>query len=104
MTHIGKVLVMCLMFGFLCLACNNTKAEKQSVISETATEEKDKSDNNGDTIDHGYEVAMASYQCPMKCEGDTFYEEEGSCPKCKMDLKKVDKESKEKEENHQHKE
>ena len=27
------------------------------------------------------------YQCPMKCEGDKMYEEEGSCPECGMDLK-----------------
>lgn len=26
------------------------------------------------------------YQCPMKCEGNKVYLEEGSCPVCKMDL------------------
>lgn len=30
------------------------------------------------------------YQCPMKCEGDKMYEEEGSCPECGMDLKEVE--------------
>jgi len=29
------------------------------------------------------------YQCPMKCEGDKTYPEEGTCPVCKMDLKSV---------------
>ena len=29
------------------------------------------------------------YQCPMKCEGDKTYPEEGNCPVCKMDLKSV---------------
>ena len=28
-----------------------------------------------------------AFQCPMKCEGDKTYTEEGSCPVCKMDLK-----------------
>ena len=28
-------------------------------------------------------------QCPMKCQGDKIYTEEGSCPVCKMDLKPV---------------
>lgn len=34
------------------------------------------------------------YQCPMQCEGDKTYDEPGSCPVCKMDLKVVDKTSK----------
>jgi transcription initiation factor IIE alpha subunit len=32
----------------------------------------------------------AMYACPMKCEGDKTYDKPGSCPKCKMDLKKMD--------------
>ena len=31
-----------------------------------------------------------AYQCPMKCEGDKTYEEEGTCPKCNMKLAKVE--------------
>lgn len=34
------------------------------------------------------------YQCPMQCEGDKTYTEEGSCPVCKMDLKPVQKSTK----------
>ncbi len=30
-----------------------------------------------------------AYACPMKCEGEKKYEKEGNCPKCKMDLKKM---------------
>jgi len=30
------------------------------------------------------------YACPMKCEGEKKYEKEGTCPKCKMDLKKME--------------
>jgi hypothetical protein len=29
------------------------------------------------------------YACPMRCEGDKTYEEAGTCPVCKMDLKEV---------------
>lgn len=32
---------------------------------------------------------QTEYQCPMKCEGDKTYVEEGSCPVCKMDLKPI---------------
>jgi len=31
----------------------------------------------------------ASYQCPMKCEGEKTYVKEVSCPVCKMDLKPI---------------
>ncbi len=32
----------------------------------------------------------STYQCPMKCENEKTYKTEGSCPICKMDLKKID--------------
>ena len=33
---------------------------------------------------------LANYQCPMKCEANKTYHKEGSCPVCKMDLKRID--------------
>jgi len=36
------------------------------------------------------QVAETSYYCPMKCEGDKIYSEEGSCPVCGMDLVEVE--------------
>lgn len=33
------------------------------------------------------------YQCPMDCEKGKTYDEEGSCPICKMDLKEKIKDS-----------
>jgi len=43
---------------------------------------------------------MASgYMCPMKCEGEKMYTEKGSCPKCGMDMKKVEMKN---EEEHEH--
>jgi Cu2+-exporting ATPase len=35
------------------------------------------------------QLQKASYACPMHCEGEKTYDEQGACPKCKMDLKKV---------------
>ncbi|MDP2188885.1 MAG: heavy metal-binding domain-containing protein [Sphingobacteriaceae bacterium] len=38
------------------------------------------------------------YQCPMKCEGEKTYDKPGQCPKCNMDLQKVE----EMDEQHNH--
>ncbi|MEP2937383.1 MAG: heavy metal-binding domain-containing protein [Gilvibacter sp.] len=43
-------------------------------------------DNNGADHDHAKEIA---YICPMDCEDGKTYEEMGTCPVCKMDLKQV---------------
>lgn len=32
---------------------------------------------------------QTEYQCPMKCEGEKTYSEQGSCPVCKMDLQPI---------------
>lgn len=32
----------------------------------------------------------AVYQCPMKCEGEKTYDKPGDCPKCGMEIKKVE--------------
>jgi hypothetical protein len=47
------------------------------------------------------EMVMEVYQCPMDCEEGKTYEKEGSCPVCKMDLKKV-KENTEDHTGHNH--
>lgn len=36
------------------------------------------------------QTEKATYACPMKCEGEKTYDKPGSCPICKMDLKKVE--------------
>lgn len=86
------------MTGFVLTSCSNNK--KENVESKQAIEQKEHSHDKGaEAEDHGYEMAMSAYQCPMKCEGDKTYDEEGACPECKMDLKKIEatekKESKE---------
>ena len=39
-----------------------------------------------------------TYACPMKCEGEKTYNKPGQCPKCNMDLQKVE----EMHEHHEH--
>ena len=46
---------------------------------------------------HDHQLAEAQYQCPMKCEGEKTYAEEGTCPTCKMKLKKLEEENSDKE-------
>lgn len=38
------------------------------------------------TTESTEQVGETSYYCPMKCEGDKTYTEQGSCPKCGMNL------------------
>lgn len=43
------------------------------------------------------EKDVATYQCPMQCEGAKTYTEAGTCPVCSMDLQKVEGNEDEKE-------
>lgn len=36
------------------------------------------------------EISEEAYYCPMKCEGEKTYDEEGTCPTCGMDLVEVE--------------
>ena len=54
-----------------------------------------KSDSKKQEHNHTTEIAKKEYMCPMNCEKDKTYKEEGKCPVCKMKL--VDKEKLKKE-------
>ncbi|NOQ91615.1 MAG: hypothetical protein GQ552_02740 [Flavobacteriaceae bacterium] len=91
-------------FGIMFTSCNETKKEVKEEATEQVQEvEKSEATENN----HSDDMAMAAYQCPMKCEGDKTYAEAGTCPTCKMDLKKVettndaDKAEESKEESHE---
>lgn len=43
---------------------------------------------NSDATSHEHEQA-STYNCPMKCEGEKTYSDEGSCPVCGMDLVEI---------------
>jgi len=51
-----------------------------------STEKHEHHDNHDD---HQH---AATYQCPMKCEGDKTYEKAGKCPSCGMNLEEVKEE------------
>jgi len=54
------------------------------VISSCETDEKTQTEG----------TVFIKYQCPMECEGDKTYNENVSCPVCKMDLKPIEKDTK----------
>lgn len=46
--------------------------------------------NSNSEKQHSKESHQAeAYACPMKCESEKTYKEKGTCPVCKMDLKKI---------------
>ncbi|MCD6543001.1 MAG: hypothetical protein J7K34_00675 [Flavobacteriaceae bacterium] len=110
MKKITIALALFLAVGMAFTSCENTKKGAEKDAKEIGTEikkdakkiEKEvKKDAKkvGEAVEEGVEktkdaLAMNDYQCPMKCEGDKVYHEPGKCPKCKMDLKKIDSEHK----------
>lgn len=68
----NRIIISLLTFSLVIFlsACggNNTEAQDETTIEETAT---------------------AMFYCPMKCEGDKTYSQAGKCPKCNMDLVQV---------------
>ncbi len=103
MKQVSKILMLLFVLGIVFTACDNVKNDKETKEIVSKENEQTKEDLEKDH-DHGYEMAMGAYQCPMKCEGEKTYAEEGSCPKCKMDLKKVEAASKEEAEEPKSKE
>jgi vacuolar-type H+-ATPase subunit H len=59
-----------------------------SAISCKSEAKKETEENKTEVVKE--EMAKATYQCPMKCEGDKTYDAPGQCPVCKMDLKEVE--------------
>lgn len=103
MKKITIALVLFLTFGMLLTSCENTtkgaKKDAQEMGTEIKKEVKKDAKKVEAAVEKGVEktkdaLAMNDYQCPMKCEGEKVYHEHGKCPKCKMDLKKLDTEHK----------
>ena len=87
------LLALCLSFSVVFTSCKGEKKE------EAHTEEAETHESHAaDAAD----IAMNyEYQCPMDCEDGKTYDEEGECPKCKMALKKVEKEGHDNDESHE---
>ena len=96
MKNLIKSIVLLVILGFGIMSCNTEKKEHELNNSGTEQKEHEVHDKSEEVVDHGYEMAMTAYQCPMKCEGEKTYVEEGDCPKCKMDLKEIEVASNEK--------
>lgn len=65
-------------------ACNEAKKSEEKVEEKTELEVIEEAKEETQE-----EIAMATYQCPMKCEGEKTYQEAGSCPVCTMEIKEV---------------
>ncbi len=79
------------------IGCGNDEHHDGEHHQHNEDEEHHKDMGHNEDIEHNEEMGMEEgehehmqYQCPMKCEGDKMYEEEGDCPKCGMDLKEVE--------------
>lgn len=92
MKKITITAVLIFTMGLFFTSCNEAKKE----ASQDATEEVKKEVEVKEEVakeeahEHSDAMAMATYQCTMKCEGDKTYDKQGKCPKCNMDLKKVE--------------
>jgi ssDNA-binding Zn-finger/Zn-ribbon topoisomerase 1 len=75
-----KKSVLILSFAFLAIASVSFIACKNNPKATEETESTEK-------------IAVAEYQCPMKCEGEKTYAEMGKCPECGMDLKVLENDS-----------
>ncbi len=78
------VITLVAALGFLVTSC---KSEAKKETEEVTTEVVEKVKEITEEVEK--EIALATYQCPMKCEQDKTYDAPGQCPTCKMDLKEV---------------
>ena len=78
-----------LVVGFTVTSCKSEAKKEIEEVKEVVEETKQE------------EIAMATYQCPMKCEGDKTYDKPGQCPTCKMDLAEVKAEGEAEEHEHE---
>ncbi|WP_457618774.1 heavy metal-binding domain-containing protein [Lutibacter sp.] len=79
------IFVVFFSFSLLLIAC---KGDKKEDVKEVKAVEEMKMGNH-ENHDHNTKK-MAShvvYQCPMDCEKGKTYDDQGSCPVCKMSLK-----------------
>ncbi len=69
----------------------NRKGGKISTGGHTDMDMGGSYEKRGDEQGADSGEVMEGYQCPMDCEHGKLYDEPGSCPVCKMDLKKINK-------------
>lgn len=69
-----KLLLLALIAAFTACSSAETNETKEEGYPVYSTEEP---------------VRSVAYACPMRCEKDKTYNEEGTCPVCEMELKEV---------------
>ena len=93
--------IVVLSIGIIAISCKENKKDAIEVIEVEDTTKNAIVDSTD--VANKDEMAMATYQCPMKCEVDKTYNKHGSCPVCKMDLKEIESDKEEEDhENHDH--
>ena len=65
-------LAIIFIFGILITSCKTSAKKEHSKVQEKEHLHAEK----------------IKYQCPMKCEEEKTYEKKGTCPVCKMKLRK----------------
>ena len=90
-----KLILSIAVVAMIAFTVTSCKSDAKKDAEEVTTEVKKETEETKESGD----MAMAKYQCPMKCEGEKTYDKPGQCPTCKMDLKKMEAHS---EEEHKH--
>ncbi len=91
-----KLILSIAVVAVVAFTVTSCKSDVKKDVEEVKTEVKKEVEEVKKEVEetkHEGEMAMATYQCPMKCEGDKMYDKEGKCPKCNMDLKKMEKDA-----------
>jgi hypothetical protein len=70
-----------LAISIMIFACNNQETKEEEQQHEVVTDT---------TLKSSAQDTLVAYQCPMKCEGEKTYSEQGKCPLCEMELVKVE--------------
>ena len=78
-----KYVLTAITIGLLSVSSLNAQETKQNKAKHDQTDKKhmDKGDK---------EMSQVAYSCSMKCEGEKTYGKVGNCPKCGMNLTKME--------------
>ncbi len=83
MKKIILAIAVVLTLGFTMFSCKSDKKETKKEVEKEVVKEIE------EEVVTDKDIAMATYHCTMKCEGEKTYDKAGKCPKCKMDLKEM---------------
>ena len=74
-----------ILLAWICFSIAIVSCKERAIETDASTKTEMSQENAVNKAD----MAMAAeYQCPMDCEEGKTYDKEGTCPVCKMELKK----------------